>query len=71
MVAKAGCGGGLPPVSSIFCNSGNGDGAPVPHQPDQSVYEPWDMTDRERHITTKCIRLIQGNGNEYFCFIYQ
>ncbi|XP_077284467.1 kinesin family member unc-104 [Arctopsyche grandis] len=64
MVAKAGCGGGLPPVTSMFCSSGNADGAPAPHQPDQSVYEPWEMTDRERYLATKCVRLVQGRiGN--------
>lgn len=28
--------------------------------PDESVYEPWEMTDREVDLTTKCIKLIQG-----------
>lgn len=27
---------------------------------DPSVYEPWLMNDRERHLATKCIKLIQG-----------
>uniref|UniRef100_A0A1B6CXY8 PH domain-containing protein n=1 Tax=Clastoptera arizonana TaxID=38151 RepID=A0A1B6CXY8_9HEMI len=26
----------------------------------KDVYAPWDMTDRERELTTKCIKLIQG-----------
>jgi kinesin family member 1 len=59
MVAKAGC-GGIPSVNSMFCNTNTADGAPMPHQPDPSVYEPWEMTDRERHLTTKCVKLIQG-----------
>lgn len=71
MVAKAGCGGGMPPVTSIFCNSGNADGVLVPHQPDQSVYEPWDMSDREKYLSTKCIRLIQGTYNANFHGIFQ
>jgi len=28
--------------------------------PSNDVYEPWVMTDREREITTKYIKLIQG-----------
>lgn len=28
--------------------------------PDESVYEPWEMTDKERELTTKCVKLIQG-----------
>ncbi|XP_034243949.1 kinesin-like protein unc-104 isoform X8 [Thrips palmi] len=28
--------------------------------PDESVYEPWEMTDRERELTMKCVKLIQG-----------
>lgn len=27
---------------------------------DPKVYEPWEMTERERELTTKCVRLIQG-----------
>ncbi|XP_050522647.1 kinesin-like protein unc-104 isoform X9 [Daktulosphaira vitifoliae] len=27
---------------------------------DPSVYEPWEMTERERYLATKCIKLIQG-----------
>lgn len=27
---------------------------------DPSVYEPWQMNERERYLTTKCIKLIQG-----------
>lgn len=27
---------------------------------DPKVYEPWEMTDRERELTTKCIKLIEG-----------
>uniref|UniRef100_T1IJB9 OTU domain-containing protein 3 n=1 Tax=Strigamia maritima TaxID=126957 RepID=T1IJB9_STRMM len=27
---------------------------------DPSVYEPWQMSDRERELTLKCVRLIQG-----------
>lgn len=27
---------------------------------DPKVYEPWEMTERERELATKCIRLIQG-----------
>lgn len=26
----------------------------------KDCYEPWEMTDREREIATKCIKLIQG-----------
>lgn len=59
MVAKTGCVGNVQPVSSIFCGSSI-DGAPAPHHPDPSVYEPWEMTEREKYLTTKCIRLIQG-----------
>lgn len=29
-------------------------------QRDESVYEPWDMTPRERELATKYIKLIQG-----------
>ena len=32
-------------------------------QPKDDVYEPWDMTDRERELTTKCVKLIQGHIN--------
>lgn len=28
--------------------------------PDESVYEPWEMSDRERELTMKCVKLIQG-----------
>lgn len=28
--------------------------------PSNDVYEPWVMTERERALTTKCIRFIQG-----------
>lgn len=27
---------------------------------DPSVYEPWQMNERERYLATKCIKLIQG-----------
>lgn len=27
------------------------------------IYEPWDMTERERELATKCIKLIQGHIN--------
>ncbi|XP_065219254.1 kinesin-like protein unc-104 isoform X1 [Planococcus citri] len=27
---------------------------------DPKVYEPWEMTERERDLTTKCVKLIQG-----------
>lgn len=27
---------------------------------DPKVYEPWEMNDRERELTTKCIKLIEG-----------
>lgn len=27
---------------------------------DPSVYEPWQMNERERFLATKCIKLIQG-----------
>jgi len=27
---------------------------------DPRVYEPWQMNERERYLTTKCIKLIQG-----------
>lgn len=27
---------------------------------DPKVYEPWEMTDREREVTLKCVKLIQG-----------
>ena len=41
---------------------------------DPKVYEPWEMTERERELTTKCVKLIQGRiptkvsfiRNEYF-----
>lgn len=26
----------------------------------EDVYQPWEMTDRERELTTKCVKLIQG-----------
>lgn len=26
----------------------------------KDVYEPWEMTERERELATKCIKLIQG-----------
>jgi kinesin family protein 1 len=26
----------------------------------KDCYEPWDMTEREREVTTKCLKLIQG-----------
>lgn len=26
----------------------------------EDVYAPWEMTDRERELTSKCVKLIQG-----------
>lgn len=57
MVAKAGCGGG---GVAVFCG---GETAPAPNHPDPALYEPWEMTERERYLTTKCLRLIQGDFN--------
>jgi len=28
--------------------------------PSKDVYEPWEMTEKERELTLKCVRLIQG-----------
>ncbi|XP_059477095.1 kinesin-like protein unc-104 isoform X5 [Neocloeon triangulifer] len=30
--------------------------------PSKDVYEPWQMTDKERELTQKCVRLIQGRS---------
>lgn len=30
------------------------------HLRDEAVYEPWEMTPRERELATKYIKLIQG-----------
>ncbi|KAG1667381.1 Kinesin-like protein unc-104 [Nymphon striatum] len=32
---------------------------------DESVYEPWEMNDREAYLTKKCIKLIQGRIPSY------
>lgn len=38
---------------------------------DPSVYEPWQMNERERYLATKCIKLIQGRipSKVYFVFV--
>ena len=43
-------------------NSSSASGYPCPRTdvPD-SVYEPWEMTERERELCTKCVNLIQGH----------
>lgn len=32
---------------------------------DESVYEPWEMTPREKEVATKYIKLIQGTSLQY------
>lgn len=36
---------------------------------DPRVYEPWEMTPRERELTSKCIKLIQGRiSTKVICY---
>ncbi|RZF34007.1 hypothetical protein LSTR_LSTR012352 [Laodelphax striatellus] len=62
MVAKASAtvegarGGGSP----IKLRSSGGGVTPPATPPSNDVYEPWQMTERERELTTKCVKLIQG-----------
>lgn len=37
-----------------------GRSSPVVRTPPADCYEPWDMSDHERELATKFIRLIQG-----------
>ncbi|XP_039275472.1 LOW QUALITY PROTEIN: kinesin-like protein unc-104 [Nilaparvata lugens] len=56
MVAKASTGGGSPIKRAAPAAI-----TPTPTSPPSNdVYEPWQMSDRERQLTTKCIKLIQG-----------
>ncbi|CAB3378473.1 Hypothetical predicted protein [Cloeon dipterum] len=52
MVAKATNEGRMSPVPPV----------PVVRSPSKDVYEPWQMTERERELTQKCVRLIQGRS---------
>lgn len=44
---------------------------------DESVYEPWEMTERENYLAKKCVKLIQGRIPSYdtpkvrFCASYR
>lgn len=38
---------------------------------DPSVYEPWQMNERERFLATKCIKLVQGRIPSKVWFIYK
>jgi kinesin family member 1 len=50
MVAKATNEGRMSPVPPV----------PLAWSPSKDVYEPWQMSEREKDLTQKCVRLIQG-----------
>jgi hypothetical protein len=63
MVAKANTEGRASPVLN----------APIPAlrspEPNKDVYEPWDMSEHERDLSQKCVRLILGRQGKVCTFI--
>lgn len=35
----------------------------------KDVYAPWEMTERERELSTKCVKLIQGRIPNKVCLL--
>lgn len=45
-------------------------GSPVKNRSGKDVYAPWEMTEHEKELTTKCIQLIQGHIPSRVSFIF-
>ncbi|KAG8229752.1 hypothetical protein J437_LFUL007050, partial [Ladona fulva] len=63
MVAKATNEGRASPTALVAAAQNVGSGinsSPIAPTKDKDVYEPWEMTERERQLAVKCIKLILG-----------